>query len=53
VSIKRRPVRPAGAQAEFDAIFGRVRRRKLAYWADPGMKQAGEINKHYGGWGKW
>jgi catechol 2,3-dioxygenase-like lactoylglutathione lyase family enzyme len=36
---------------EFDAIFARVKEKGLAYWADPGMKQAGEINRHYGGRG--
>src|ERR1044071_6611841 len=34
------------SDAEFDAIFGRVKRKGLEYWADPGMKQAGEINRH-------
>ena len=38
-------------EKEFDAIFGRLRKKKLEYWADPGMKQAGEINRHYGGRG--
>ena len=39
------------SEEEFDEIFGRVRKQKLKYWADPGMKQEGEINKHYGGRG--
>jgi catechol 2,3-dioxygenase-like lactoylglutathione lyase family enzyme len=39
------------SEKEFDAIFGRIRKKKLDYWADPGMKQAGEINRHYGGRG--
>ena len=39
------------SEGEFDAIFGRIQKRKLKYWADPGMKQEGEINKHYGGRG--
>jgi catechol 2,3-dioxygenase-like lactoylglutathione lyase family enzyme len=38
-------------EAEFDAIFGRVRDRKLSYWADPKQKQKGEINRHDGGRG--
>jgi hypothetical protein len=38
-------------EAEFDAIFGRVRDRKLTYWADPVQKQEGEINHHDGGRG--
>ena len=37
--------------AEFDAIFGRIRQRKLSYWADPGQKKAGEVNNHDGGRG--
>ena len=36
---------------EFDEIFARVQKRKLKYWADPGMKQEGEINHHFGGRG--
>jgi catechol 2,3-dioxygenase-like lactoylglutathione lyase family enzyme len=36
---------------EFDEIFARVKKRKLKYWADPGMKQEGEINHHFGGRG--
>jgi catechol 2,3-dioxygenase-like lactoylglutathione lyase family enzyme len=39
------------SEAEFDAIFGRVRDRKLTYWADPAQKQEGEINDHDGGRG--
>jgi catechol 2,3-dioxygenase-like lactoylglutathione lyase family enzyme len=39
------------SEAEFDEIFGRVRERKLAYWADPARKQRGEINHHDGGRG--
>ena len=39
------------SEKEFDAIFGRIRKRKMKYWADPGMKQPGEINRHYGGRG--
>ena len=29
------------SEAEFDAIFGRIKDRKLSYWADPGQTQAG------------
>ena len=36
---------------EFDAIFGRVKKQGLKYWADPGMREEGEINRHYGGRG--
>ena len=36
---------------EFDAIFGRIKSRALAYWADPGRTQQGRINHHFGGRG--
>jgi catechol 2,3-dioxygenase-like lactoylglutathione lyase family enzyme len=36
---------------EFDAIFGRIRSRGIDYWADPGRRQKGEINRHFGGRG--
>ena len=36
---------------KFDQIFGRIKERGLKYWADPGQKQEGEINRHYGGRG--
>ena len=39
------------SEPEFDEIFGRVRERKLAYWADPARKQPNEINHHDGGRG--
>ena len=39
------------SDAEFDEIFGRVKARGLAYWADPGRTQKGSINHHYGGRG--
>lgn len=39
------------SEAEFEAIFGRIRERQLAYWADPGRTQASEINRHDGGRG--
>ena len=39
------------SEAEFDQIFGRVQARGLDYWADPGRKQKGEINRHDGGRG--
>ena len=38
-------------EREFDAIFGRVKKKGLKYWADPGMTQEGEVNRHYGGRG--
>jgi catechol 2,3-dioxygenase-like lactoylglutathione lyase family enzyme len=39
------------SEKEFDQIFGRIRSRGLKYWADPGRKQEGEINQHFGGRG--
>jgi catechol 2,3-dioxygenase-like lactoylglutathione lyase family enzyme len=36
---------------EFDQIFGRIRDRDLAYWADPGRRRAGQINTNDGGRG--
>jgi catechol 2,3-dioxygenase-like lactoylglutathione lyase family enzyme len=39
------------SEAEFDRIFGRVKARCLAYWADPGKREPGKINTHFGGRG--
>jgi catechol 2,3-dioxygenase-like lactoylglutathione lyase family enzyme len=39
------------SEPEFDQIFGRVRQRGLKYWADPGQRQEGAINHHFGGRG--
>ena len=39
------------SEAEFDAIFGRIRASGIDYWADPGRRQKGEINRHFGGRG--
>lgn len=39
------------SEAEFDAIFGRIRSRGIDYWADPGKRRKGEINHHFGGRG--
>lgn len=39
------------SEPEFDAIFARIRQHGLDYWADPGLKQPGEINRHDGGRG--
>ena len=39
------------SESEFDEIFGRIRDRKLTYWADPGQTKANEINRHDGGRG--
>ncbi len=38
-------------EAEFDAIFGRIKAQGLGYWADPAQKRKGEINRHDGGRG--
>ncbi len=39
------------SEREFDRIFGRIRERGLAYWADPAQSREGEINTHDGGRG--
>ena len=39
------------SEPEFDAIFGRVKARGLAYWADPMRTRPGEINHRDGGRG--
>ena len=39
------------SEAEFDAIFARIRERQLAFWADPARKHPGEINHGDGGRG--
>jgi len=39
------------SETEFDAIFARIRERKLAYCADPFRKQPGEVNRWDGGRG--
>lgn len=36
---------------EFDAILGRIRDRGVDFWADPGHRRAGEINRENGGRG--
>ena len=38
-------------EAEFDAIFGRLREQGLDFWADPGRTRRGEINRRDGGRG--
>jgi catechol 2,3-dioxygenase-like lactoylglutathione lyase family enzyme len=38
-------------EEEFDQIFGRVKARKLDYWADPARSRKGETNTHVGGRG--
>ena len=39
------------SEAEFDAIFARVKARGLAYWADPAKKEANRTNAQFGGRG--
>ena len=39
------------SEPEFDQIFGRVKARGLDWWADPGLAQKGQINRHDGGRG--
>jgi catechol 2,3-dioxygenase-like lactoylglutathione lyase family enzyme len=39
------------SDAEFDRIFGRIKARGLAYWADPAKTRKGETNAHFGGRG--
>jgi catechol 2,3-dioxygenase-like lactoylglutathione lyase family enzyme len=36
---------------DFDAVFGRIRARKLPFWADPMKSHPGEINRRDGGRG--
>lgn len=36
---------------EFDAAFARIKEGGLTYYADPRLKQPGEINHHHGGRG--
>ncbi|KAB2974470.1 VOC family protein [Streptomyces sp. SS1-1] len=38
---------------EFDAIFGRIQRAGLTYWADPHHRRPGEINRNDGGRGAY
>ena len=39
------------SEQEFDEIFGRIRERGLAYWADPHQQRRGEFNRSDGGRG--
>ena len=39
------------SEEEFDQIFARITERELQYWADPGRRRAGEINRNDGGRG--
>jgi catechol 2,3-dioxygenase-like lactoylglutathione lyase family enzyme len=37
--------------ADFDSVFDRIRQRNLGYWAVPGRRHPGEINRRDGGRG--
>jgi hypothetical protein len=39
------------SEPDFDQIFGRIRDRRLPYWADPGKHRPGEVNANDGGRG--
>ena len=39
------------SEADFDAVFGRIREQGLQYWADPRRCRPGEINHNDGGRG--
>ena len=38
-------------EADFDAVFGRIKAKGLDYWADPGRRRPGQINHNDGGRG--
>jgi catechol 2,3-dioxygenase-like lactoylglutathione lyase family enzyme len=38
-------------ETEFDAVFDRIQKRGLDYWADPGRSRPAEINRNDGGRG--
>ncbi|MBC2665376.1 VOC family protein [Novosphingobium flavum] len=37
--------------ADFDAVFGRIKDHGIDHWADPGKSRPGQINHHDGGRG--
>ncbi len=39
------------SENEFDEIFGRIRQRDIQYWADPGLRERGEVSRADGGRG--
>jgi catechol 2,3-dioxygenase-like lactoylglutathione lyase family enzyme len=41
------------SEEEFDTIFGRIQQAGIAYYADPGHRQAGRINHNDGGRGTY
>jgi catechol 2,3-dioxygenase-like lactoylglutathione lyase family enzyme len=56
VSVGAAPVAPQHyafliPEADFDAAFARIQTAGITCWADPAMKQAGQINHNHGGRG--
>jgi catechol 2,3-dioxygenase-like lactoylglutathione lyase family enzyme len=41
------------SEADFDAIFARIKEARIAFYADPGHREAGRINHHDGGRGAY
>ena len=39
------------SESQFDEIFGRIKKRNLAHWADPFQQKPGAINSNDGGRG--
>jgi catechol 2,3-dioxygenase-like lactoylglutathione lyase family enzyme len=39
------------SEADFDAVYGRIKDRRLDHWADPSRSRPGEINHNDGGRG--
>jgi extradiol dioxygenase family protein len=39
------------SEEEFDSIYGKIRERDIAHWADPRQSRPGEINRNDGGRG--
>ena len=39
------------SEREFDQVFERIRQAQLKYWADPGQRREGAINRNDGGRG--
>lgn len=38
-------------ESDFDAVFGRIKKAGINYWADPARSKSGEINHNDGGRG--
>jgi catechol 2,3-dioxygenase-like lactoylglutathione lyase family enzyme len=41
------------SEKEFDAVFDRIQKKELTYWADPARSKPGEISRHWGGRGMY